>query len=141
MTIISFWRNKNTIEKIVICVYIIAFFGATYNHIADIVKGGLFPYTNWWNVPMSMNIYWTVLTILDPIAIIILSINIYIGYWLYLLIMISDVCINIFAELVYWKQPIKQSSGLIMQIGFLLFLSLTGLKIIKSSKKKNKYSI
>jgi hypothetical protein len=78
-----------------------------------------------------MNIYWTSLTILDPIAILLLLLSVEIGCMFYLAIMFSDVAINIYANIVYWKQPLIQSYRLILQTAFLLFLAITIGRIYK----------
>jgi len=137
MTIKEIWIKAKTLDKIILCIYIFAFIGATYNHINDLIRGGLFPYTKWWNVPLLMNIYWTLLTILDPVAIILLLMSSYIGCIFYIIIMTTDVAINLYANIVYWKQPLIQSYGLIMQTAFLIFILATVGRILKHLKMQD----
>jgi hypothetical protein len=134
MNIENIWKQSNMLTKIILGIYVIAFLGATFNHVSDLVRGGLFPYTVWWGVPLCLNVYWTSLTILDPLAIVLLLGRVRIGCVCYLLIMISDVAINIYADIVYWKQPLLQSHGLMLQTGFLVFLILTVGKIWNAAR-------
>ena len=87
-------------------VFILAFAGATYNHVLDIVRGGLFPYTKWCDAPEIINFYWTGLTLLDPLAVILLQFNVRAGYILALGIMLTDVPINIYAGKHFWQLPL-----------------------------------
>lgn len=77
--------------KIILAVYMIAFAAATWNHVADFIVGGLLPYDKYWNVPCWMNVYWTSLTILDPLAILVLLFYLRPGLDMYFIIIISDV--------------------------------------------------
>ncbi len=134
MKLKAVWKSARTADRIIILIYILAFTGASYNHIADLARHGLFPYTSLFGVPPALNIYWTSLTLLDPLAILLLFLRPRAGCLFYLLIMLTDVPINIYANMVYWEQPLFESPGLIMQIAFLLFLLLTVGRIMKLSK-------
>jgi hypothetical protein len=136
MTIKNAWRQATAFDRAIIIVYVIAFTGATVNHIADLVRGGLFPYSRWWGVPPLMNAFWTSLTILDPAAIVALLVCAEVGCVLYLAVMISDVACNVYAEIVYWKQPVLQSAGLMLQAGFLIFLLFTIGRIFDYTKER-----
>lgn len=142
MTIKKIWQKAGIHVKLILIIYVLSFLGATYNHITDIAKYGWFPYTGIWGVPESMNIYWTLLTFLDPIAIIVLLFSIKTGLGFYFFVMISDVTVNLLANTFYWKQPFFQSYGLILQISFLIFLTLTApivWKYTRTAEKKNDY--
>ena len=90
-----FNTKKEYLVKLLLLVYIFSFLGATYNHTMDLVKYGLFPYQKLNNnVSLLLNIYWTMLTIFDFLAIIVLFYYIDIGLLLYGLIILSDVIIN-----------------------------------------------
>jgi len=134
MKLKAVWKSARTADRIIILIYILAFAGACYNHTADLARHGLFPYNSLFGVPQALNIYWTSLTILDPLAILLLFFRPRAGCLLYLLIMLTDVPINIYADMVYWKQPLPESPGLLMQIAFLLFLLLSVGRIMKLSK-------
>jgi hypothetical protein len=135
VTIRRFYNKANLSDKIIILLYILAFTGATSNHIQDIIKGGLFPYIKW-NVPFFLNFYWTSLTLLDPLSIGILLINIRTGLWFYLAVMVSDVAVNIYSNAVYWKVPLILQTALLLQIVFLLFLILTFKRIYAAADDK-----
>jgi len=115
---------------IVILIYILGFLGATYNHVMDLVHGGLFPYQKMTpNVPSWLNIYWTLLTILDPLSILLLVCTIDIGLLMYLIVITSDVIIN------YWY-VIGQSGilgifnyGQLCQFCFMIFVLFTYIPI------------
>ena len=88
-------------DTVILIVFILAFTGATCNHVMDLVSGGLFPYTKRWGTPASLNLYWTSLTILDPLAIAALIINVRVGYVVSLCIMLTNVSINLYANANY----------------------------------------
>lgn len=125
MRINQFFMANRWFDSAILLVVVMAFAGATYNHAADLMRGGLFPYAKWYGAPESFNLYWTGLTLLDPLAIAALIINVRVGYVLALCIMLTDVPINLYANANYWSLPFHENDALIMQIGFLLFLLLT----------------
>ena len=112
-------------DSIILVVFVLAFAGATYNHIMDIVNGGVFPYTEAWGTPVSLNLYWTSLTILDPLAIAVLLMNVRAGYVVALCIMFTDVPINLYANTYYWSLALHKNYDLLMQMAFLIFLLFT----------------
>jgi hypothetical protein len=91
----------------------------------DLVSGGLFPYTKKWGTPVIFNLYWTGLTILDPLAITALIINVRAGYVVGIFIMLTNVPINLYANSNYWALEIHKNHLLLMQIAFLVFLLST----------------
>ncbi len=112
-------------DSVILVVFILAFTGATYNHIMDLVSGGLFPYTKKWGTPESFNLYWTSLTILDPLAIAALIINVRVGYIVALCIMFIDVPINLYTNAYHWSLALHKNYVLLMQMAFLIFLLFT----------------
>ncbi|MFZ5940358.1 MAG: hypothetical protein ACOYXB_07270 [Bacteroidota bacterium] len=128
------WKESSPADRIILVIYILAFAGATFNHVSDLVEFGFFPYSAMYGVPAFMNIYWTALTLLDPLAILVLLLHVRRGCLFYLAIMLSDVTINLFAEIKYWKQPLTESYGLILQVAFLLFLLFTFSRFMKKGK-------
>ena len=86
-----FKERKEYLIKILLLTYIFSYIGATYNHTMDLLKYGLFPYQN---VSIILNIYWTMLTLLDFLAIVVLFFHIDLGLIFYGLIIISDVIVN-----------------------------------------------
>ncbi len=48
MNIKRFIHENRWFDSMILVVFILAFTGATYNHVMDLVSGGLFPYTKKW---------------------------------------------------------------------------------------------
>ncbi len=78
MNLKMFFKLTNQLSlKIILVLYIISFIIGTYNHVVPFIIGGLHVYQlQNINVPNWLNYYWSSLGILDPLAIIILSVNI-----------------------------------------------------------------
>ncbi|MFN2304391.1 MAG: hypothetical protein ACK2TV_11745 [Anaerolineales bacterium] len=131
MKIDRFINENRWFDSVILIVFILAFTGATYNHVMDLVSGGLFPYTKKWGTPESLNFYWTCLTILDPLAIAALIINVRVGYVVALCIMLTDVPINLYANANYWSLAFHKNYALLMQVVFLIFLLLTFCRVWK----------
>ena len=72
--------------------YICAFAVATICHFFDIVRGGWLPYTKY---ALGLNVFWTSLTFLDPLAIALLLYRRRGGLGLALLIITVDVAVNL----------------------------------------------
>jgi hypothetical protein len=133
MKINYFMSQNRWFDSAVLMIFILAFAGATYNHAKDLFFGGLFPYTEKWGTPELFNLYWTGLTILDPLAIAALIINVRAGYVVAIFIMLTDVPINLYANANYWSLPIQKNYPLLMQMAFLVFLLLTVRRVWKLS--------
>jgi hypothetical protein len=73
-------------------VYVGAFAVATICHVLDIVRGGWLPYTKY---ALGLNVFWTSLTFLDPVAIVLLVKRRRVGLVLALLIISVDVAVNL----------------------------------------------
>jgi hypothetical protein len=137
MKTIWFFRNSKKVAlKIIIAIYVLSFLVATYNHVMPFIAGGLHVYQlQNENVPGWLNYYWSSLGILDPLAIVILLLNIKAGIILYLLIIYSDVLIN------FWFAITNYGFGEIVnifqlcQLGFLLFLTVTCMLIATEIRK------
>lgn len=131
-----FSTKKSYVLKILLIVYLLSFLGATYNHAMDLIKYGLFPYQRLnSSVPVWLNIYWTLLTLIDPLAMALLLYCIDVGLVLYGVVIISDVCIN------YWFMITTNglfswvNFGQISQLLFLIFYVSTVRYIHLQSKK------
>jgi hypothetical protein len=75
-----------------VLVYVCAFAVATICHVFDIVWGGWLPYTKY---TFGLNAFWTSLTLLDPLAIVLLVKRRRVGLVLALLIISVDVAVNL----------------------------------------------
>jgi hypothetical protein len=73
-------------------VYLGAFAVATICHLLDVVRGGWLPYTKY---ALGLNVFWTSLTFLDPLAIVLLVRRRRAGLVLALLIISVDVAVNL----------------------------------------------
>ncbi len=115
-------------------IYIIGFFVGTTTHIIDIVNYGLLGY----QAPMPFNIYWTSLTIFDPLTIVLLLFKPFWGIILSVLIMVSDISINIyFAVNQYIENGSINIFHLSFQIPFGLFIFITTPFLWKIIKRHN----
>jgi uncharacterized membrane protein YqaE (UPF0057 family) len=109
--------------KTIFAIYIFGFSYGTTNHIIDIQRDGLLGYNY---VPLPINIYWTLLTILDPLAIILLLFFPFLGMALSVFIMITDLAVNISVTVYHYLQTGSFSDGrLFLQIAFGLFVFVT----------------
>ncbi len=102
----------------------------------DLLTYELFPYQRLnTSVPLWLNVYWTVLTLIDPLAIVLLVWFIDVGLVLYGVVIISDVLIN------YWFMITTKglfswvNFGQISQLLFLIFYLATVRYIHTQSKK------
>lgn len=118
-----FKSKELNLVKVIFAIYIFGFSYGTTNHIIDIHRDGLLGYDY---VPLPINIYWTLLTILDPLAIILLLFLPFWGMVLSVLIMSTDLAVNISVALYYYLQTDTFSDRrLFLQIAFGLFVFIT----------------
>lgn len=118
----EFWKISSPLQKKLYLIYIISFSIATSTHIRDLLLGGFLPYAG---KPLWANIYWTSLTLLDPLAILLLLFRLRTGMILYAFIIVTDVLINL-----YFTISLAGISGvyniyMMGQLFFLFFLILT----------------
>jgi hypothetical protein len=79
----------------VLILFSLCLLGACIGHLIQVWQGGWLPYRF---APLSLNAYWTALTIFDPLAAILLVCRPRAGLFLALLIITSDVALNFFAR-------------------------------------------
>jgi len=79
-------------DHAVILAYVTAFAVATICHLFDIARGGWLPYTKY---ALGLNVFWTSLAFLDPLAIVLLLKRRRAGVCLALLIITVDVVVNL----------------------------------------------
>lgn len=91
----------------------------------DILRGGLFPYSQWWGVPAVLNAYWTSLTLFDSLAVVLLFTRLRIGLVVSVLIMVTDIFINLYATYSYWGMDVYTNRMLQLQLLFGLFVFVT----------------
>ena len=110
--------------KILFTIYSICFLAGTYTHTTDLVKNGFLASP----VPVAIGVYWNALTLLDPLALVLLWWLPKTGIRLALVIMISDLCVNTGTYLTgYFGPPVPNMVPLrlLEQALFGLFLFLT----------------
>jgi hypothetical protein len=126
------WRQYPRAVKILFAVYALCFLFATYNHVIDLRHGGFLPYPY---APLPFNIYWTSLTLLDPLAALLLFLLPYHGMVLAVLIMVSDIAVNLYATYILFPSTIMPDTPLLSQIAFGLLLFVTVPIVWKKLKK------
>jgi len=137
MNVINFYKKStNLIIKIIIGFYVICFMIASINHIVPFITGRLFVYQKSNDkVPIWLNMYWTSLSVFDPLAIIILSIDIRKGLFSYLVIIISDVIINYWFVISHYSFLDLINLFQLSQLGFLIFLLTTFPYVLKEVRR------
>ena len=126
-------------SKLILLIYIASFAGATFNHVSDIFSSG-FLYADAADVyPLWIRIYWSSLTIFDPLAALFLFLNIKKGIVLYFIIIVSDVVIN-FSIIALTRGPSAFLNFFnLSQSAFLIFLFITSRIVLKELKEIEKY--
>lgn len=99
-------------------IYMLCLTGATFNHLQDLIHGGWLPYHY---APFWTNVFWTSLTFIDPLAIVLLWWHSSAGIWLTLGIMLADVTVNLSFGLAH-SVSLANSLGLLAQVIFLGFV-------------------
>jgi hypothetical protein len=142
INLIEIFKLKNEwLLKIILGAYILAYVGATYNHVNDIIKLGFFSYQKVnQNVSFLLSFYWTLLTFFDPLAIILLFVNTYYGLILYGIIIVSDVTINYHFVITRYGIEYICNFGQISQLIFMLFYLITVFYLYRKIKLAMKTS-
>lgn len=86
--------NRPVIERIVVCVLVAGFTIGTITHTLHLINVGWIVFDD---APVWMNVYWTALTALDPLAAMLLIWRRPVGLALGAAIILSDVAINSYA--------------------------------------------
>lgn len=128
--------NRPIWIKIFVVLFSICLLGATYNHINDLIKGGFLPYTKWMGAPIGLNIYWTSLTFLNPLAVVLLFLSLRVGIYLLNIIIISDVIINMYSCYHYYHITFFENTGLQQQLAFMIVVVVISPFIYLYSKAK-----
>jgi hypothetical protein len=81
----------NTNERAALTVYAVCFLAGFSTHTMDIVRGGWLPYRI---VPLGINVFWSLLTMLDLLTVLLLFGNRKLGLMLAAGIMVVDVVVN-----------------------------------------------
>jgi len=100
----------------------------------DIVHGGFLPYEKH---PMALRLYWTSLTLFDPLAIVLFYLSLPKGLYLVVAIMVSDVVINFYATYTFWNSSFSQNTSFQMQLFFGIVVVITVPFILKYMKRES----
>jgi hypothetical protein len=109
---------------VVLFIYSIGFLAGTYTHVRGILEKGFLALP----VPLAIGLYWDVLTVLDPLTVLLLWWRPRVGIWLATTIMLSDIIINTMVYLAgYFGPPTANMVPLSLfeQSLFGLFLFIT----------------
>jgi hypothetical protein len=137
MSLFRFFQIQgNRTQKVYLVIYAIAYLGATYTHLSEVFTHGYFPYQRLDpNVSFWLNVYWTSLTLLDPLSIVILLINIQLGLFSYATIIITDVLINFSFAIQHYGFGSLLNFFQISQLSFLIFFAVTSPSIYSQIHK------
>ena len=116
---VSQWSAQPKPVKFCFSIYMLGFLVGTTTHLLNIIENGVFPDAS---LPLGFHVYWTSLTLFDPLTIIFL---LYVPHWgmiLAILIMASDIPINLYVLYVLRESDIFSNWGVPCQIIFGLFL-------------------
>ena len=80
--------------RIILLLWSVGFLVGTTTHVIDVATLGWVPQNQ---APLWMNVYWTSLTLLDPLVVVLLWTRRRYGIYLGLAVMITDVAINSYA--------------------------------------------
>jgi len=86
-------RKLTRTDKFLIALIVTGFCVGTFTHTRDLLRLGLFGYST---VPVPVNVYWTILTLADPAAALLLLFRTRAGLILGIAIMASDIAVNSF---------------------------------------------
>lgn len=107
-------------------VYALCLAGATVNHVRAVLAHGWLPE----HLPRATALFWSSLTIFDPLAVVLLFLRPRLGIALTALIIVSDVAHNLWFVARYpvrqtFLEDVVSSAFLISQLAFLLFVAVT----------------
>ncbi len=107
-------------------IYAACLIGASINHVRAIIAAGWLPD----NLPLASAVYWSSLTVLDPLAAVLLFVRPRWGIAATIAIILSDVVHNLWFVAVHpssasFFQDVTTSMVMMSQLAFLLFVAVT----------------
>jgi hypothetical protein len=108
------------VPRTVLILFALCLLGACAVHVADLWQHGWLPYRF---APFPLNAYWTALTFLDAFAAVLLLCRPRTGLALALLIIASDVALNLFAQ--FYLRLHLRSAALSLQLLFFVAVLAT----------------
>ncbi len=128
-------KKYNKKEIILLSIYFIGFLLGTISHLIDIGTYGLFGYTF---APYVINVFWTSLTFLDVLVLVILILRIRIGIIMAITIMASDIAVNVFFSIYSYIQKNQFIMwGIVTQILFGIFVFVSAGTLLKYKSLRN----
>jgi len=112
--------NTSTVFR---SIYALCLLGATLTHLRTLVRHGLF--WNYGGAPLFTCIYWTSLTILDPLAAVLLFLKPRVGLLVTFVIIISDVAHNTWSLAQRSQSAVWLNWMYLSQVAFLVFVLIT----------------
>lgn len=108
------------LDRVVLLLWCLGFAVGTATHLTDILLRGVFAYTY---APLWMNAFWTSLTVLDPLVVLLLIVARRAGIVLGVAVMVADLAINTYAGTL--PSMSAASYQLVLQWIFGLFVLIT----------------
>ncbi len=134
------YREYKLWAKILLIFLSVLLGAATWNHLRDLIIHGMLPYSTLYNAPMILNIYWTSLTLLDPIGVVLLLTKPRFGLWYVTVLITTNVIINSCASYPYFNLTVLNNSRLHQQMAYgILMLIATPLILLthRNEEKRN----
>jgi hypothetical protein len=107
-------------------IYALCLLGGTTTHVAIVVQHGLF--WDYGGVPWMSAAFWTVLTLVDPLTVVLLFVRRNLGIATVALLIVADVAHNLWITARFHPpllQGVVNSPAVMAQIAFLLFVFAT----------------
>lgn len=104
-------------------IYALCLAGATFNHATNVAEHGLF--WDYGGFPRASTIFWTALTAIDPLAIVLLLLRPNLGVLATAAIIVVDVIHNVWITARYFPPLLHGLAGapaVLEQIGFMIFV-------------------
>lgn len=124
------WQQYSADVRIILTVYSTGFLIGTGTHVLGLVQHGFIAY----QAPLALNVYWDLLTLLDPLALLLVWIRIKVGLALSVIIMLTDILINSYAYVqgIFGEpEPVMIPMSLFLQSLFGVFVLVTAPVLIK----------
>ncbi len=123
--------------KAILGIYSAGFLVGTSTHVLGIVQDGLLAHRG----PLWLNIYWDLLTLLDPLTVLLLWTRIKLGVGLSVLVMVTDISVNTYAYISgYLSEPVPNMIPipLFLQALFGVFVLTTSSVVLEGAASEQK---
>ena len=125
--------NSAQLQNAVVALWVGAFVIGTVCHLLDIANGGWLPYKGY---ALGLNVFWTALTVFDPLAVVLLVYRRRAGVYLALFIISVDVLVNLTVGVGEFMQNGRFTFwGLYTQVPVGVFMWLTAPMLLRSGRQ------